>query len=90
MTSANKYVVFFHPDAMCLPTLALTPSFSVHLCGPQGDRLWDWSPSLPQCPVNSTTPDDASPLFPQSGAKGEPQGIEYPCAGLTDPHYGLL
>ncbi|KAN0113442.1 hypothetical protein V8E52_007723 [Russula decolorans] len=32
---------------------------------------------------NSTTPDDASPLFPRSGAEDEPQGIEYPCAGLT-------
>jgi 3-keto steroid reductase len=32
---------------------------------------------------NSTTPDDADPLFPRSGAEGEPQGIEYPCAGLT-------
>jgi len=32
---------------------------------------------------NSTTPDDASPLFLHSGTEGEPQGIEYPCAGLT-------
>ncbi|KAI0274345.1 hypothetical protein BGY98DRAFT_920852 [Russula aff. rugulosa BPL654] len=32
---------------------------------------------------NNTTPDDASSLFPRSGAEGEPQGIEYPCAGLT-------
>jgi len=32
---------------------------------------------------NNTTPDDANPLFPRSGAEDEPQGIEYPCAGLT-------
>ena len=32
---------------------------------------------------NSTTPDDAGPVFPRSGAEGESQGIEYPCDGLT-------
>src|ERR1700679_3807053 len=81
VTGANKYVVFFHPDATCLPIPALT--FLRARGGHSGIGFGICHRLLHNVLQNSTTPDDASPLFPRSGAEGEPQGIEYPCAGLT-------
>jgi hypothetical protein len=80
VTGANKYVVFFHPDATRLPIPALTPSVRA---GRSGIGFGICHRLLHNVLQNTTTPDDASPLFPRSGAEGEPQGIEYPCAGLT-------
>ena len=75
VTGANKYVVFCHPHARLTssPVRAGNSGIGFGIC----HRL------LQNVLQNSTTPDDANPLFPCSGAEGEPQGIEYPCAGLT-------
>ena len=75
MTGANKYVVFCHPHARLTssPVWVGNSGIGFGIC----HRL------LQNVLQNSTTPDDANPLFPCSGAEGEPQGIEYPCAGLT-------
>jgi 3-keto steroid reductase len=76
VTGANKYVFFFHRDAF---THSGANTFLRH----SGIGFGICHRLLHNILQNSTTPDDASPLFPRSGAEGEPQGIEYPCAGLT-------
>ena len=81
VTGANKYVVFFYLTRRVYPFQRSTPSSAraVH----SGIGFGICHRLLHNALQNSTIPDDASPLFPRSGAEGEPQGIEYPCAGLT-------
>ena len=77
VTGANKYVVFFHPNYSGAHT------FLRARAGHSGIGFGICHRLLHNVLQNGITPDDASPLFSRSGAEDEPQGIEYPCAGLT-------